>query len=383
MTPAVRTVHIDIEGGWGGSSRSLYQLVAGFDRTRVDPVIVHRQTGPLEDWYKRIGVPTVLVPEIASFVPRRKNSAKIFIANLPTIIRKRQGVGRIVEIIRNRDSRVIHLNYEGLFLLAPRLKVETGLPIVCHYRTHLPENVWARWLVHQLSQSVDHFFFISPQEEIRVRMLQRRHSVPGNVLWNIAPKPLARQTSATPPEAVYLGNLDASKGVDRLIDIAFALDERDAPPLMLAIYGQSRRGNTAFVDGMKRRIIKERLQHRIELRGFTPDPEKVLTGALALIRPSRENDPWGRDVIEATAFGVPVLATGNFAGVVEPGVTGFLFDPFDPKLFADQLVKLIEYPELWHRLSAEAVAKGQRVFGGGQQLKLVTEIFERLAKDIS
>ena len=31
----VRTLHVDIEGGWGGSSRSLYELIRRFDRDRT------------------------------------------------------------------------------------------------------------------------------------------------------------------------------------------------------------------------------------------------------------------------------------------------------------------------------------------------------------
>ena len=84
-----------------------------------------------------------------------------------------------------------------------------------------------------------------------------------------------------------------------------------------------------------------------------------MAGAFALIRPSRTNDPWGRDVIEATSFGVPVLATGAFEGVVEPGVTGYLFDPFDAEAMAARLMDLLAQPKLRARMSAAARQKGR------------------------
>ena len=106
----------------------------------------------------------------------------------------------------------------------------------------------------------------------------------------------------------------------------------------------------------KTRIEDERLGHRLVFKGFVSDPEEVLQSAFALVRPSRENDPWGRDVIEATTFGVPVLATGSFGGVVEHGVTGFLFDPFDARAMAEKLAELLHLEETWGAISLTAGA---------------------------
>ena len=379
---AIRSLHVDIEGGWGGSSRSLYQLLSRLDRSRVEPMIAHRQSGPIEDWYARLGIPTVRVPEIGSFVPRRRKSGRIFAASLPRLLRLGRAADRLNAIAHQHRAQLVHLNYEGLFLLARRLKAVSGLPIVCHNRAHLPENAWGRWLVRRLSDTVDYLFFISPQEETRVRALEGETSVEGAIIWNIAAAAGERLQFNDPPEAVYLGNLDPSKGTDRMIDIAAALEAMAAPPLTLAVYGEARQASPRFVDEMERRIAQANLGHRIVLRGYTTEPESVLANALALVRPSREDDPWGRDVIEATVFGVPVLATGDYQGVVEDGVTGFLYDPFDAKEIAARLVELAVDHALWSRLSTAAGEKGQRLFSGVEQVATVTGVFEKLvAKD--
>ena len=375
---AIRSLHVDIEGGWGGSSRSLYQLISRLDRSRVEPLIAHRQKGPIEDWCARLGIPTVHVPEIGSFVPRRRKSGRIFAASLPRLLRLGRAADRLNAIAHQHRAQLVHLNYEGLFLLARRLKAVSGLPIVCHNRAHLPENAWGRWLVRRLSDTVDYLFFISPQEETRVRALEGGRSVEGAIVWNIAPAPGERLPFSDPPEAVYLGNLDPSKGTDRMIEIAAALEAMAAPPLTLAVYGEARQAGPRFVDDMERRIAQANLGHRIVLRGYTSEPESVLAKALALVRPSREDDPWGRDVIEATVFGVPVLATGRYQGVVEDGVTGFLYNPFDAEEIAARLVELAADPALWSRLSTAAGEKGRRLFSGAEQVATVTEVFEKL-----
>ncbi len=374
----IRTLHVDIEGGWGGSSRSLYELVKRFDRTRVAPMVAHRQEGPVTARYAEIDIPTALVPEIGSFVPRRRNSGRIFLASLPKLRRLGRAAARLAALAREHRADLIHLNYEGLFLLAGRLKRATGLPIACHNRAYLPENNWGRWLVRRMARSCDHLFYISPREEARVRGLAPGSLPPGDVVWNIAPEPLPRQPFSEPPEAVYLGNVDPAKGADRMLEIAAALEAGNAPPLKLAVYGMER-SSSGFAEQMRQRLAADNLADRIEIRGHTAEPERVLARAFALVRPSRENDPWGRDVIEAAAFGVPVLATGSFEGVVEHGVTGYLYEPFDAAAMARQLAELAIDQDLWRRLSDAARGKGQRVFAGGEQVATVTSAFERLA----
>ena len=378
---AVRTLHIDIEGGWGGSSRSLFELLSRLDRTRVAPVVVHRERGPLEDWYRGIDIPTVHVAEIGSYVPRQGAGAKILAASLPRLARIGRAAKRIADVARHHDAQVLHLNYEGLFLLAGPLKRQLGVPIVVHHRAHPPQDPWGHWLVRTLSRHADHYFFISPQEERRVRELEGRSHVPGGVVWNIARRAPCEPVSATtPPYAVYLGNIDPAKGTDRLIDIAVSLDLLNAPPLRIAVYGKAR-NNPRYAERLAERIKDEQLDHRITLAGYTETPMRVLAGALALVRPSRANDPWGRDVIEATALGVPVIATGNFDGVVEPAVTGWLHPIFKAEAMARELVALATDAPMRRRMSEAARRRGQEQFGGTVQAAEVTSAFERLAAE--
>ena len=381
MNRPIRTLHVDIEGGRGGSSRSLYQLISRLDRSRVEPIVAYRETGPLEDWYKDLGIRIVHVPEIGSYVPRTKNSAKIFAASLPRLLGTNQAARRLLEIAEENDVEILHLNYEGLFLLAARLRQLTSRPMICHVRAHLPINAWSRWLVRKLSRAVDHYFFISPQEEERVRQLEAGRLLPGQVLWNIAPQYRKRVPFDEVKEAVYLGNIDWSKGTDRLIDVAAALKKLSVDGLKIAIYGEPRRARPAYFNQMNARVQSEGLSGLIEFRGFTSEPETVLSKAFALIRPSRERDPWGRDVIEATSFGVPVLATGDYGGVVDSGVTGFLVDPFDASTMAAKLKVLLEDETLCKRMSAAAISRGETIFSGQQQVAQFTSVLEKLRSE--
>lgn len=373
----LRTLHIDIEGGWGGSSRSLFELVSRLNRARIEPLIAHRQDGPLTDWYAGIGVRTVRVPEIASYVPRQTKALKNWVASWPRLARIGRGTRRLAHLIQAEGIDLIHANYEGLFLMVARLRRQTGVPVVAHSRAHMPLNGWARWVARTLARNVDHMLFISPNEERRFAELAGP-GTSGEVMWNIGRPAPPRRAFADPPEAVYFGSVDFSKGTDRLVDVAAALDALGAPPLVIAVYGKART-DAAFAKRMEARIAAEGLGHRIEMRGYTTEPMAAMAGALALIRPSRDDDPWGRDVIEATLGGLPVIATGSFDGVVRPGDTGYLLDPFDPALAARRLAGLATDPDEWARLSEAARCRGAERFSGTAQAARFTEIVEDLA----
>ncbi len=375
----IRTLHVDIEGGWGGSSRSLYELVKRFDRTRIEPVVAHRQSGPIEGLYRDIDVPLVHIPEIASFLPRPGVGKKMLIVKAPELMGLWRGARRLIETARKYRTQLIHLNYEGLFLLAPLLRRKLGIPIVCHCRAaSMADDFLGRWLVNQLCRNVDHLFFIGPVEERRIRSMSRGRAIPGDVLWNIAPEPVPRRPLDAVPEIVYLGGIDPIKGTDRLFDVAVELEKIQAPPMIMAVYGNSR-FKKGFDKDLKQKVDSAGLQHRIAFRGHTSEPMQALAGAMALLRTSRLNDPWGRDVIEAITMGVPVLATGTFDKIVEPGVNGYLFESFDARSVAERLVELAANKTLWQRLSRAAREKGEIEYSGKRQIHVVTRVFERLA----
>jgi len=367
----IRTLHVDIEGGYGGSSRSLFELVRRLDRERFAPLIIHRRMGPVADRYRAIDVETVHIPEIFSCTGRPGASGRIFAANLPGLLHFRRGISRMLDVVNRHEPGIIHLNYEGLFLVARYLSRHLRVPLICHSRTIIPLDMWGRWEVRTLSNAVDYMFFISDREEARFRSLETGKGVPGEVLWNIATPP-SREPVVDIPEAVFLGNLDVTKAPDRMVEIAAALEALHAPPLRLVVYGHAR-SNPAYEQALRQRIEAMGRPDRIRLGGFTPDPDKVLASAFAVIRPSRDNDPYGRDVIEATSAGVPVLATGSYRGVVEPGVTGFLFEDFEATAFARTLIGLLKDTLSWQRMSEAGQRRGREKYSGTIQVSRFQE----------
>lgn len=385
---AINTAHVDIEGGWGGSSRSLFELIKRLDRCRIAPIVIHREAGPLQDWYKSIGIPTYHVPEIASLVPRENHVLKNIIARTPQLMRINSAARKIADITLERETDLIHLNYEGLFLLARRLQALTHLPMIGHWRTQVGRNLWGRWLAKSYDASTQRIFFISPNERCRFIELTAskqfaqtsacRGDESAEVMWNIARHSLPRQPLRNPPDIVFLGNISKSKGALRIPYIARALSDRGIAGCF-SIYGQTRSGGQ-----LRERISKLAddlaVSDKLDLCGHITGVDRILSRAAVLIRPSCDSDPWGRDVIEATSAGVPVVATGTYNGVIEHDVNGLLVHPYSDEAFATAIAAILTSRERWERFSKAGQHIGRQKFGGDIQARQFTDVVEEVMR---
>ena len=372
----IRTLHIDIEGGWGGSSRSLFELTSKFHPNQIYPVIAHRQKGPISKRYKKIGIQSHHMPEIFSYAPKlRVKNFKNFIASIPKMLELPKIINKIINMVKLYKIQIIHLNYEGLFIMAKLLKEKLNVPIICHSRTQIPNDIFGRYLVKTLSKNVDHIFFISPQEKKRFCRIEMGSKVSKSIMWNISAKKNGGRLKRT-SEVVYFGDISPDKGTDRLIDIAKELESEKE--ITIAVYG-TERSKKGFLEHLIAKSKSQGIQNKIIFRKHNPEPEKIMRQSLALVRPSRYNDPWGRDVIEATCNGLPVLATGNFSGVIKSKTNGFLFNAFNAKKIAQKIIELHNNQKLWNKLSKAGLKIGKK-FSGQSQVKHFYETSKGLIK---
>ena len=73
-------LHIDIEGGFGGSSRSLAKLVGGLQNIlpNYNSVVLCKANGPIEILYENMGVQCEVFPHMFSRIPLPKYNFRNF-----------------------------------------------------------------------------------------------------------------------------------------------------------------------------------------------------------------------------------------------------------------------------------------------------------------
>jgi glycosyltransferase involved in cell wall biosynthesis len=162
--------------------------------------------------------------------------------------------------------------------------------------------------------------------------------------------PSPRNTGA-PLRLVYLGRLDARKGVDVLLR-ALALVVQQEPGVALTIAGDG-----AARPGLEALAAELALQAVVTFRGrFAHEAlAEVLEGVNVVVHPSLE-EGLPVAVLEGMAYGKAMVATavGGTPDVITPGVNGLLVPPGDAAALAEALLTVVRDPELRARLAAAA-----------------------------
>ena len=131
-------------------------------------------------------------------------------------------------------------------------------------------------------------------------------------------KVLPKTMFNNPPVFAFVGLLSQTKGIELLLN-SFIQRKDDS---ILLVIGRAK-------SEKYENFLKETYKNdKIKFTGFS-DIKKYLPGIDALIIPSILNEPFGRVIIEAHSFGIPVIASskGGMPELVKHGTTGLIFSP--------------------------------------------------------
>ncbi|WP_425402986.1 glycosyltransferase family 4 protein [Hwanghaeella sp.] len=376
MTTAI--LFLDLESGWGGSSRSLMNMVAALDRKLWKPVVVLRKDGPAVAHYEAAGIDFVVETELPSFRPsERKNLISWLLYRWAA--RKLPGaLNRLQALAEKHDCRLIHVNHESLALAGRALAKRLGLPWVCHIRTQLIPGFFARSLARMIATQASHLVFISEPVESHFRSLlpSRDTGAAGSVLYNICLPPPAG--SEEPDcmagfqdglKVISLSNFSPNRGVDRVVEIATVLKKRGIEDIRFFLFGRPAHrhpvtGKPApYYQSIVDTIAENGLQDMVMLPGHIANPNGALSHGDALIKLTRQQNPWGRDIMEGIAAGIPVITLGHFDKFVEMGRNGYLAAEYNPESIADFLTRLRNDPELRAEFKTRNKEKAETLFG--------------------
>jgi len=251
-------------------------------------------------------------------------------------------------------------------------------------RTMLPSNRYSILQARCIERISDYLIFISENEFNRYCELLGRKNVKGSVVFNTFEaldgilKPRASEDSSF--KVLYLGNLTYNKGADRLIDLALEAKSRGMRDLLFVVCGEDRGEKVEKTGGgtLASRAERSGVGSYFRFMGHQADPDRFLQDCHVLVRLSRWNDPWGRDIIEAMAYGKPVIATGAYEGFVEHGTNGFLHPAFDAKEMVDEIAFLAGHPEAVDRIGRANREKAKMLFDAAANAARISSIYHSL-----
>jgi glycosyltransferase involved in cell wall biosynthesis len=386
LKPArVNILYVDIEGGWGGSSRSLYFLIRYLDKSRNNPIVILGKKGPAELLYKSANIESNVffpIPRTTAMITKNWRAVGRFVTQL---IHLPRFLWFTKNLIKSNNIDIVHLNHESLFFIGLCFHLLFNVKIVYHVRTMLPVNIWSKIQVLTAIHTADYLLFITENERDLWRSIfKKTQNIPQCVIHNIAESVKKNNRQETLKKisrkfkVISLMKLSYSRGVDRLVDVGLCLKNQHLRDIVFILCGRTE--DEAYEKSIRERVRVEKMNESFLFLGHQKNPEEILSECNVLIRPSREYNPWGRDVIEALRMGIPIIAIGTYSKFVEDGVNGYLLPEFDAEKIAQKIIYLSGHPEVTEGIKRANIEKAKRLFNGHTNASKVEAVYDSILK---
>ncbi|MEX2299614.1 MAG: glycosyltransferase family 4 protein [Bryobacterales bacterium] len=284
---------------------------------------------------------------------------------------QRKELGKLIDWLKQSRPQIVHLTNSMLAAIAPPVKEEIGVPVVCslqgedYFLTHLPEpyQQQAFKALKKIAPAVDRF--IAPCHD-HAQAMAPLIGVPESEIRVVRPglnlRGFEERGASGGGEFVigYLARVSPEKGLHRLAEAFQQIRERrgDRPPrCKLRVAGWLGPEQISYLDQVRQTLEKAGLAEDFEYVGNIDRAQKLefLRTLDVLSVPVSYRAPKGAYVLEAWASGVPVVQPriGVFPELLEATGGGLLCEPENTADLASAIERLIDAP-------AEARAMGLR-----------------------
>jgi glycosyltransferase involved in cell wall biosynthesis len=383
----------------GGAPSSLAQLIAQLD-PRFEPHVFCPE-GPAAELFAAVGA-TVYTGDVSIFAHAWDSPYEGLrwlvlgreVAALPAHLQQLQ------RLVRSHRFPLVHLNDSPL-LAAAWVAHRNGARVVWHLRSALAGEGRDR-RSHAIAALMERWgdAAIAIDRDVAARF---PISLPVKIVHNSVGLPDRavdgrKRALGLPEDRVaigFAGFVRRQKGWPELVAAAGQLVAEGAPVQFVIMGGGVRppeyfrtvRGRalqltrllTDEESAIKELVAAKGLEDRFSFLPFTVETGEIYS-ALDVVTFPNQGVGLGRPVLEAAAYGKPVVASGSEdgAGVLLPGETGVLLERGTPTEIASALRSLIADPELRARLGAAAAAHAQAVFEPGANARAVEEVYDSL-----
>ncbi len=170
------------------------------------------------------------------------------------------------------------------------------------------------------------------------------------------------------------GHLDFIKAVSIL--------SRSINKLKAYIVGDKKSAKSEYLNQINLFIKRLSLNDIIEFLDETDDVPSMLSKLDVLVSANREQEAFGRIIIEAQSSGVPCVATrvGGVVDIIEDGVTGFLCEPSNPQEMARKILVLYKDERLRNTLAKNARKSVEEKYTLDKMMQSTLKVYEEAMK---
>ncbi|MDA0748409.1 MAG: glycosyltransferase family 4 protein [bacterium] len=354
MKKPIRMLFLTACTGRGGAGNSLFYLLKYIDRSRIEPLVVMPSEGVIGEKLQEHKIPYLVAPRLKErfFEMRfRKNNAVTrFLSVVLNAVDSGVFVFELARIIRQERIELVHCNHLMVKFIGAVAAWLCGVPAVLHCRTIYGSRL-GKWMLNRVASldNVRGIIAVSRASAANFPDVPQKVSVVHNAadLAHFDPERVSgclRSEFGLDQETVvigFMGRIVKWKGVDNLLAAAEQVlaQQKEA---VLVVVGDNPFGSSEDLLAHYRR--ETGASERVLFTGFRQDVRPCLKDIDIMVVPSITPDPCPRTVIEALAFGIPVVgsAMGGILELVRDGETGFLVDPRDVPALSERITRLVE-----------------------------------------
>jgi glycosyltransferase involved in cell wall biosynthesis len=338
----VRVVFVDLHGSFLGAQRVPIDFLEAAPGTLAPSVVFAGEERMLRE-LTRVGVPRSAVPMPAAIARVTRGRAP-GPAGMAATVAYARSVGRAV---RDFSPHLVVANTPKAYVMAA-VALPRGVPLAIRLHDILRPTSHLRFIARFLAHRYQSVSCVS--EAVRRSAIDLGFPPAKLVtLHNGAPSPAASvrgNPGACGPTVGVVAQLEPWKGQDLAL-AAFARSLGDTPGSRLRIIGRPVKSS------LFRRLLEARAQilgiaDRVTFETDLERREEIYPGLSALVHLPRLPEPFGMVLVEAMAFGVPVVAAadGGAPEIVRHEFSGLLVPPGDTDAAAEALRRLIYEPRL-------------------------------------
>ncbi|MFD0558293.1 glycosyltransferase family 4 protein [Stackebrandtia endophytica] len=263
---------------------------------------------------------------------------------------------RIARFLRHHRTDVYVGTRPGLNVYLSQFAAGRAVLVGQEHMFHDYHSAALRRRMAQAYRRLDAFVTVTAADADKYRetmphLADRIHFIP-----NTVPQCRVEPADGTSRTIIAAGRIEKVKRYDLLIR-AFEEVVAGHPDWKLRIYGVG-----SEVENLRDLIGQLGLNNSVLLMGaHSPIDVEWVKGSIAAV--TSEYESFGLTIIEAMSAGLPVVSTACRMGpleLIDDEVDGLLVTPGDTGAIASGLRKLIENPDLRHRMSQAAQAKARK-----------------------
>ncbi len=273
---------------------------------------------------------------------------------------QRKEVDRLIAWLKeHHEADLVHVSNSLLLGVAPEIKRVLNVPIVCSLQD---EHMWldampephrtSCWdAMSEQARHVDAFIAVSDwyADEMSQRMGIARERITVVPVGMELDDSTPAEELPDPPVIGYLSRISECLGFGILADAFLQLKEKPQfKHLRLRVTGGRTAEDVAFIDQVRATLRERGVESDVEfIDDFGREARHEFLRSLSVLSvPVQGGEAFGTFIVEALAFGVPVVqpAAGAFPEIIEKTGGGVVYDPNDEKGLVAALEQILSDP---------------------------------------